>query len=128
MHELLEYLTQKRGKAAQAISEDDIERAIARIKILGGFAVVRVGSTKLVQSVPCELSTDHTALLLFARDRGFFRASEVTAELKWTGPRLQGALGLLMNEGMVWIDDQDGERCYWVPSLTAALRTTTEAP
>lgn len=47
---------------------DDIERAAKKLKILGsGFQVITLGSQKMVQSVPCELNTDHTTVLVVAQ-------------------------------------------------------------
>ena len=43
---------------------DDLLRAIKKLKILGnGFTVIPVGSTFLIQSVPGELTMDHTSVL-----------------------------------------------------------------
>eukprot|EP01027_Heterolobosea_sp_BB2_P015482 GEZU01022139.1.p1 GENE.GEZU01022139.1~~GEZU01022139.1.p1 ORF type:complete len:190 (-),score=45.75 GEZU01022139.1:181-750(-) len=66
--ELLHRLQKKRGKSAQAISEDDVKQAISKLKILGnGFDLVAMGDKKLVKSVPSELTGDHTAILGIAQ-------------------------------------------------------------
>ena len=45
-------------------------RAIKKLRVLGsGFAVIPVGGRRLVQSVPGELSMDHTAVLQVAEVR-----------------------------------------------------------
>ncbi len=52
------------GKTRQDVTEDDLARAIKKLRVLGGgFAVVPVGKQRLVQSVPGELNMDHTAVL-----------------------------------------------------------------
>ena len=52
------------GKTRQDVSEDDMARAIKKLRVLGGgFAVIPVGKHRLVQSVPGELNMDHTAVL-----------------------------------------------------------------
>ncbi len=52
------------GKTRQDVTEDDLARAIKKLRVLGGgFAVVPVGKHRLVQSVPGELNMDHTAVL-----------------------------------------------------------------
>ncbi len=52
------------GKTRQDVTEDDLARAIKKLRILGGgFAVIPVGKHRLVQSVPGELNMDHTAVL-----------------------------------------------------------------
>lgn len=50
------------------VCRDDIIRSIKNLKVLGsGFEVVTLGKRKLVQSVPRELNTDHTAILEMAQ-------------------------------------------------------------
>ena len=52
------------GKTRQDVTEDDLARAIKKLRVLGGgFAVIPVGKHRLVQSVPGELNMDHTAVL-----------------------------------------------------------------
>ena len=58
------------GKTRQDVSEDDMARAIKKLRVLGGgFAVIPVGKLRLVQSVPGELNMDHTAVLQKAEVR-----------------------------------------------------------
>ncbi len=55
------------GKTRQDVTEDDLARAIKKLRVLGGgFAVIPVGKHRLVQSVPGELNMDHTAVLVKA--------------------------------------------------------------
>ncbi len=52
------------GKTRQDVSEDDMARAIKKLRVLGGgFIIIPVGKSRLVQSVPGELNLDHTAVL-----------------------------------------------------------------
>ena len=47
---------------------DDLLRAIRKLRILGnGFTVLNVGNLQLVQSVPGELTMDHTNVLQSAQ-------------------------------------------------------------
>lgn len=57
---------------------DDILRAVEKLKVLGsGFELVPLGGGRfLVQSVPGELSMDHSRVLQLAEDAGY-----VTKEL-----------------------------------------------
>lgn len=99
---------------------DDIERSIKTIKQLGnGFNVISVGKRKIVQSVPCELNNDHTTAMLYAQEKGFVTATVLNTELGWDRTRTDGVMNLLLQQGMVWADDQSetGERAYWFPSL-----------
>lgn len=83
MEALVSMLRQKRGDEAGLISQYanffeayfsltsfrfDVERAVQKLFILGnGFALVKIGSKLMVQSVPMELSSDHTTLLTLAQ-------------------------------------------------------------
>jgi len=118
--ELVSHLRTMRGSQAQPISEDDIERSIKKMKVLGdGFNLLSVGSHKMVQSVPCELNVDHTTALLLAQESGYVHDSKLKAELGWSKDRIDAVLNLLLQEGMVWVDEQgtEGEYLYWFPSL-----------
>eukprot|EP00727_Mastigamoeba_balamuthi_P004958 m51a1_g14460 putative vacuolar-sorting protein snf8 (247) ;mRNA; r:657678-659031 len=116
-------LIRMRGPKAAEICVDDVERAIAKLRVLGsGFGIIRAGGRKLVQSVPCELNIDHTNVLSLAAQQGHapqVTASEVMRQLSWDSARVNSVLGLLLKEGMVWVDDQGPERSYWFPSLAA---------
>ena len=49
------------------LHSDDIVQAIKRLKILGsGFSLIPAGSSYIVQSVPGEMSLDHTTILQHA--------------------------------------------------------------
>ncbi len=62
--ELRQRILATSGKTRQDVSEDDMARAIKKLRVLGGgFAVIPVGKTRLVQSVPGELNMDHTHVL-----------------------------------------------------------------
>ena len=64
-------LQRRRGSLADPISEDDILRAIAKLKALGsGFAVERIGKQALVRSVPGELNMDKNKLLELGQATG----------------------------------------------------------
>lgn len=127
--ELRTHLEKMRGKNSQAISEDDVERAVKTLKTLeGGFAVVTIGRQKMVQSVPTELSQDHTSILELAQAQAkkdgsaFVTRGGVCTALKWTPDRAGKAIALLVREGMAWCDDQheSKERAFWFPSLMGA--------
>ena len=55
-------------EVSQPVFRDDLLRAIRKLRILGnGFTVLTVGSLQLVQSVPGELTMDHTNILQCAQ-------------------------------------------------------------
>jgi len=115
----------KKSSQETEISMDDLQRAIKKLKVLGnGFTVIPIvaagGETRfLVQSVPGELSKDHTTILTIAEDSS---GSVGVSKLKqspydWGVERSQRALDHLVKEGLAWVDDQGGERLYWFPAL-----------
>eukprot|EP01135_Chromosphaera_perkinsii_P000782 Nk52_evm70s151 gene=Nk52_evmTU70s151 len=148
IHELLAALVRKRGvKSTQQepISVDDVERAIQKLKILGtGFDLIRLrggggkgrsggGEEKvMVQSVPVELSMDHTTVLIIAEmqngcvTRAVLRREGGGGSGYWSEERCERVLSELLKEGMCWVDSQysggEGEGggdtvAYWFPSL-----------
>ncbi|XP_062513805.1 vacuolar-sorting protein SNF8-like [Corticium candelabrum] len=122
LEELKLRLLKSRGKHGQDISNDDIIRAIKKLRVLGsGFAVIPIGDRRLIQSVPGELSMDHTAVLQHAENGGYVSLSDLVREMKWETTRASRALEHLVQEGMAWVDDQTHERQYWFPSLVPDL-------
>ncbi|XP_033215730.1 vacuolar-sorting protein SNF8 [Belonocnema kinseyi] len=127
LDELRERLVQARGrrKEHQDITNEDLLAAAKKLKIFGnGFSVVPIGRGKyLVQSVPGELSMDHTAVLQQVSLSGNAFASKniLEKELKWGGERAQKALDHMVKEGLAWLDNQgEKETLYWFPSLFTA--------
>ncbi|KAK2094230.1 ESCRT-II subunit protein snf8 [Saguinus oedipus] len=112
-----------RGKFAQDVSQDDLIRAIKKLKALGtGFCIIPVGGTYLVQSVPAELNMHHTVVLQLAEKNGYVTVSEIKASLKWETKRVWQVLEHLLKEGLVWLDLQaPGEAQYWLPALFTDL-------
>lgn len=128
MVELLAQVTRRRGKNAQEVTEDDICRAIENVATLGnGFRVLKINKQNMVLSVPTELNRDHVALVELADQHGFVTMDGCKAALGWPAERLESVLRLLMEEGMVWVDEQmeSGELAYWLPSLLGGSDQST---
>ncbi|KAG5175153.1 EAP30/Vps36 family-domain-containing protein [Tribonema minus] len=120
LQELLQRLRARRSKKSPAISLDDIKRAIAKLKVLGrGFALVEVGKTQMVLSVPRELSNDASAVLQAAEGSGHASVRALCVGLSWTQDRARRALTALAQDGMAWVDEQapGGEPLFFFPSL-----------
>lgn len=117
--ELRERVIASRGRNSQDVSIDDLLRAIRKLRILGnGFTVLLAGNMQLVQSVPGELTMDHTNVLQLAQKSGCVSKSQLVKEFKWEEERARRGLEFLVKEGMAWVDDQGGsEHLYWFPSL-----------
>ncbi|KAM4884352.1 vacuolar-sorting protein SNF8 isoform 2-T2 [Sylvia borin] len=124
LQELQQQVLKGRGKFAQDVSQDDLLRAIKKLKVLGnGFGIIPVGGTFLVQSVPAELNMDHTVVLQLAEKKGFVTVSEIRESLKWETERAKQVLDHLLREGMAWLDAQaPAEAQFWLPALCSELR------
>eukprot|EP01094_Clydonella_sp_ATCC50884_P022148 TRINITY_DN5044_c0_g1_i1.p1 TRINITY_DN5044_c0_g1~~TRINITY_DN5044_c0_g1_i1.p1 ORF type:complete len:247 (+),score=99.39 TRINITY_DN5044_c0_g1_i1:151-891(+) len=109
----------QRRRPSQNVSQDDVERAIKQLKVLGsGFGLVKIGKEKLIRSVPMELSTDHIAVLSLADTTGFVTKSMITEKLGWDAPRVEAVIAVLMKESIAWVDHQyDGEPAFWFASM-----------
>lgn len=106
--ELQVRLERMRGSRAQAIGEDDIVRAVGKLKLLGGgYDLRNVGARKMIVSVPYELNPDHATVLQLASSSGGFVTDGSLAEAaRWPEPRRVRVLQSLLKEGMAWVDDQ----------------------
>ncbi|XP_019636222.1 PREDICTED: vacuolar-sorting protein SNF8-like [Branchiostoma belcheri] len=119
LDELRERIAGK-SRARQDVSNDDLLRAIKKLKVLGsGFTAIPVGGGRyLVQSVPGELNMDHTTVLQLAEGSGFVSESSIVSKLRWEKERAQRVLDHMVKEGLAWVDDQAPEgRQYWFPAL-----------
>ncbi|ENN76665.1 hypothetical protein HUJ04_009079 [Dendroctonus ponderosae] len=124
LEELRTRLINARGKRKehQEISEDDLRMAARKLKIFGsGFNVISYGQGRyMVQSVPGELSTDHSVILTeaAASNRAYVSVSYLRKKLLWELARSQKALDSLVDQGLAWVDLQEtGEKLYYFPSL-----------
>lgn len=82
----------------------------------------------MVQSVPGELSMDHSTILQQAeKNQAFISISFLQKELNWEKERSQKALDHLINQGLAWIDLQNPqEAIYYFPSLfTACINSSS---
>uniref|UniRef100_A0A2K5IEV2 Vacuolar-sorting protein SNF8 n=1 Tax=Colobus angolensis palliatus TaxID=336983 RepID=A0A2K5IEV2_COLAP len=72
LEELHQQLLKRRGKFAQEVSQEDLIRAIQKLKALGtGFSITPVSGTYLIQPVPAEFNVDHTMGLQLAGKHGY---------------------------------------------------------
>uniref|UniRef100_A0A2K6TP46 Vacuolar-sorting protein SNF8 n=1 Tax=Saimiri boliviensis boliviensis TaxID=39432 RepID=A0A2K6TP46_SAIBB len=65
LEELHQQVLKGRGKFTRDVSQDDLIRAIKKLKALGtGLGIITVDGTYLIQSVPAELNMVHTMQVL----------------------------------------------------------------
>lgn len=117
------------GKQHQEISTDDLLCAAKKLKVLGGgFSIVQVGKGQhMVQSIPGELSMDHTAVIqqVANSNQACTSVSKLCQLLHWEEDRANKSLEHLLKEGLTWIDLQNPtEILYWFPSMFAACVTS----
>jgi hypothetical protein len=75
------------------LSQDDLERAIKKLKILGkGFEIIVIGDRKLVQSVPTELNQDHAEIMKSVAANGCTSVARLRADVGWSEARAQKGL------------------------------------
>lgn len=124
LEELRRRLIKARGqrKEHQEITTDDLLRAAKKLKVFGaGFTIIPISKGQyLVQSIPGELSMDHTAVLNAASnsDKAYVSVSILVGSLSWPNERAQKALDYMIKQGLAWIDYQNPkEPLYWFPSL-----------
>lgn len=126
LDELRTRLIKARGKGQQhqEITNEDLLAAAKKLNVLGnGFTIIPLGRGEyLVQSVPGEMTMDHSLLLQQVAEKKDAHISVTWLEdkLKWTTVRAQHALDFMVQEGYAWIDTQcPVEYLYWFPSLFA---------
>jgi len=115
-------LVRARGRSTshQEITQDDLLRAIKKLKVLGqGFSLIELGSGNyLVQSVPGEVSLDQVSVFSLAEARrGCVGERELVEELDWSEERAKLALQQMMGQGLLWMDEQGPEKEFWVASI-----------
>lgn len=98
------------------ISKEDVTRAIGLLKPLAGYTVVPIGGIEFVRSVPRELDTDQSTLLVIAATTGGrLTETRIKRQVGWTDVRARQALeDSVMREGLGWVDEQDSERSVWL--------------
>ncbi|KAK9808648.1 hypothetical protein WJX72_001228 [[Myrmecia] bisecta] len=126
---LQRYVQRRRGSLAEPVSEDDIIRAIDKLKKLGGgYAVFQVGKQRLVRSVPGELNTDKNTVLELAQGKGYVSQQGVQEATRWSDTRTKETLWSLLKEGLAMLDDgaPDRQRLFWFPCLESASSTAQQ--
>lgn len=120
---LLRFVQKRRGGMAEAVTEDDVVRALRKLKALGeGFDLVAVGRAQYVRSVPGELNMDKNKLLELAQDKGYVSKQDVMSRAGWTATRAEDVLQAMLKEGLAMVDDgaPDRVRLFWFPAVASS--------
>ncbi len=117
LSELVRHLQRRRSR--DVVSEDDVERAVGKLDVLGGgYSVVATGRGKIVTSVPIELSLDHTRILDICGTKGYTTITEIRRDAGWPESRARKAVKFLLESEIAWVDEQTrGEPAFWILGL-----------
>ncbi|KAG0048282.1 ESCRT-II subunit protein snf8 [Gryganskiella cystojenkinii] len=101
------------------ITEDDVLRSVKTLAPLGsGFQVLQIGEKKMISSVPRELNRDQSVILgLVQKTNGHVNVNVVREKLGWETGRTTTALNTLLEDSLMWIDQQAEPYEYWVPGF-----------
>lgn len=122
LEEIKHRLDRSRSKTRKdTISQDDLVRAIQKLSVLNsGFALLPLASGRfLVQSVPGELSMDHTRVFQLAEETANISIQRLVDEAGWSHERANTVINKLIQSQLVWADgtETETETVYWFPSL-----------
>ncbi|KAF9912475.1 ESCRT-II subunit protein snf8 [Linnemannia zychae] len=108
-----------KDNSGMEVTEDDVLRSIKTLAPLGsGFQVFQIGEKKMVSSVPRELNRDQSVVLgLVQKTNGHVNINIVSERLGWESGRAKTALDTLLNDSLMWIDQQAEPHEYWVPGF-----------
>ncbi|KAK3811455.1 MAG: EAP30/Vps36 family-domain-containing protein [Linnemannia gamsii] len=108
-----------KDNSGMEVTEDDVLRSIKTLAPLGsGFQVFQIGDRKMVSSVPRELNRDQSIVLgLVQKTNGHVNMNVVSERLGWESGRAKTALDTLLNDSLMWIDQQAEPHEYWVPGF-----------
>ena len=107
------------GNSCTIVTAEDVLRAIDLLRPLhAGYTIHPIGSTVYIRSVPRELDTDQSLLLVLAADfGGRLTISTIRRSTAWSDVRARTALeDAVLREGLGWVDEQaeSGESEVWM--------------
>ncbi|GJJ76667.1 ESCRT-II complex subunit VPS22 [Entomortierella parvispora] len=111
--------SQSKENTNMEITEDDVLRSVKTLAPLGsGFQVLQIGDKKMISSVPRELNRDQSVILgLVQKTNGHVNVNIVREKLGWETGRTTTALNTLLEDSLMWIDQQAEPYEYWVPGF-----------
>lgn len=120
LDELNRRVNKSRGSNKLPVSNEDMLTSLKSLKVLGGgLKVIKMDAGKhLIQSVPGELSTDHTTVLHFVQEDAHTSETKLSSSLHWSHERIKLLMEWMVSEGMAWVDQQDEvDTLYWFPAF-----------
>ncbi|KAF4717718.1 hypothetical protein FOZ62_023973 [Perkinsus olseni] len=108
MDDCLAMLQNVRATSSDAISREDVTKAISELSVLGAGGVSIVWGERgktFISSVPDAFNADQTsAISLIVSQGGHISLTELARQLDWTAERTDNASSSLLREGLVWLD------------------------
>jgi ESCRT-II complex subunit VPS22 len=98
------------------VTVEDIMRAVKTLEVFGSGAVrtIKVGNEHFISSIPDESNDDLKAILgAFTSCEGL-TAEIIAKRLNWSVERVIHGIQTLVKQGVIWIDQCNGVRSYWV--------------
>jgi ESCRT-II complex subunit VPS22 len=115
--ELKSQVERLRGRYVEPISDQDLMQAIKCLEPLGdGFAVIEIGTKKMLRSIPQETSMDGVMILSKMGDSGM-TVEQLQKALDWPPERCQVVLDGFVQQAVCWIDSQTNPPSYWVAGM-----------
>lgn len=107
------------GKLSQELSIEDVSRAVEKLAVLGGgFKLIKLAGNPMIVSVPIEMNTDHEYVIQTASEDDGFVTEDMMRRLHgWTPGRFATIIHPLLQEGIVWVDEYQGEIRFYFPSM-----------
>lgn len=111
------------GKLSHDLSMEDVSRAVEKLAVLGGgFKLIKIAGNPMIVSVPIEMNTDHEYVISAASEdeEGYVTEELMRRMHGWTAERFRTIIHPLLQEGIVWVDEYQGETRYYFPSMWKA--------
>ncbi|KAL1411711.1 ESCRT II complex subunit Dot2 [Vanrija albida] len=116
--------TDRTDRSSDRITEEDIKNAVELLEPLrAGYTLHSAGGTTFVRSVPRELDTDQSMLLVLASDTdGALTLADVRDRTGWPLVRARTAIeNCIMREGLGWVDEQaERQTVYLIAAVNFA--------
>lgn len=95
-------------------SSKDIQRAVKGLTCFGHISVISVGDEDFICTFPSQQGTDPTEVLKAFTGKSGQTADAIAQKVAWDKNRVLHALQPLVKEGIMWIDDIESTRSYWL--------------
>ncbi len=98
------------------VSVKDLIRAIKSLEVFGSGAVrtIKIGKELFISSMPDSSSGDAPRLMGVFDEIDGLTAVDIMSKLGWSEERVIHVVQILVKEGILWVDNYEGIRKYWI--------------